>query len=423
MKKLLSYGSLVESPMIVVRIGEYTFGQYSKKGSLGTNSSIKVTYPNYMQSVNVTKIAGAVNNYTISMVYAITQGNDPNLLEKVFSSVANDRKLYITYGDCASPNFVFREEEATILKVSSSIDVSGSRISYNITCVSSSLQLSAGRYDFPALNEKPSDVIRRLLNNNQYGIKDLFYGMKRKDLVDKYSLILSDDKRVRIEAKRGVSILDYLNFLVSCMESTNDKGSDVIQGSRYYLTIIDDIQDEFNGPYFKIHKVKYGIAYDNSLDAYEVDIGYPSENLVTGFSVDNNDLWSILYDYSEKVNKSEYVYKIDNKGNLVTEYSPNITTSTKYNYTTQANKAWWTQVTKYPINATLTIKGLLSPVILMSYIRVNVYFYGSKHISSGLYVVTKQVDNVDSSGYKTTLTLMRVGGDNNLAVGTSTEVN
>ena len=72
MKKLLSYGSLVESPMIVVRIGEYTFGQYSKKGSLGTNSSIKVTYPNYMQSVNVTKIAGAVNNYTISMVYAIT---------------------------------------------------------------------------------------------------------------------------------------------------------------------------------------------------------------------------------------------------------------------------------------------------------------------------------------------------------------
>ena len=54
---------------------------------------------------------------------------------------------------------------------------------------------------------------------------------------------------------------------------------------------------------------------------------------------------------------------------------------------------------------------------------MNVYFYGSKHISSGLYVVTKQVDNVDSSGYKTTLTLMRVGGDNNLAVGTSTEVN
>ena len=423
MKKLLSYGSLVESPMIVVRIGEYTFGKYARSGQTHINSPVKVTYPNFMQSISITKVSGAVNNYVITMVYGITQGSDPNLLEKVFSSVSKDRKIFITYGDCSSPNFVFREEEATILRVTSSVDFSGSRITYQITCVSSSLQLSAGRYDFPAVYEKPSDVIKRLLNNNQYGLKDLFYGMKKTDLVKSRSLILSDDKKVHIEARQNISVLDYLNFLVGCMESLTDVGDEVIQSSRYYMTIIDDIYDDFGGPYFKIHKVKYNIAFDNSMDAYEIDVGYPGDNFVTGFSVDNNDLWTILYDYADKVNKSEYVYKIDNKGNVITEYSPNITTSNKYRYTTQANKAWWTQVTKYPISATITIKGLISPVLLMSYIRLNVFFYGSKHDSSGLYVVTKQVDSVDANGYKTTLSLMRVGGDSSLVVGTSTEVN
>lgn len=421
MKKLLSYGSFVESPMMIVRIGEYTFGRYTKSGSNYLNAPIKVTYPNYMQSLTVQKISGAVNNYTINMVYAITKGNDPNLLEKVFSSVSESRKLYITYGDCSSPNFVFREEEATILKVNSQVDFSSSKIVYTITCVSSSMQLNASRFDFSAREAKPSDVIKQLLRNNQFGLLDLFYGMKG---VNDYSeFISSDDKKVKIEARTGTTILDYLNFLVSCMECETNKKDDYIQNARYYLTITDDVKDEYAGPYFRVSKVFYDIPYDNSLDAYEVDVGYPGNNFVIGFNVDSNDTWSILYNYAEKVNMSDYTYNIDNKGNMVTTYSPNITTATRLNYTSQANKAWWTQVTKYPITATLTIKGLLSPVVLMSYLRLNVFFYGSKHISSGLYVVTKQVDTLDSSGYKTTLSLMRVGGDSSLVVGTAQEVN
>lgn len=68
-------------------------------------------------------------------------------------------------------------------------------------------------------------------------------------------------------------------------------------------------------------------------------------------------------------------------------------------------------MTEFPISASLQIKGLLRPQMLMNYIRVNVYFYGQKHISSGLYIITKQEDNIDMTGYKTTLTLLRIGGD------------
>ena len=68
-------------------------------------------------------------------------------------------------------------------------------------------------------------------------------------------------------------------------------------------------------------------------------------------------------------------------------------------------------MTQFPITARLTIKGLIRPTLLTDYVKLNVYFYGQKHISSGVYVITKQEDNIDSNGYRTTLTLLRVKED------------
>ena len=76
----------------------------------------------------------------------------------------------------------------------------------------------------------------------------------------------------------------------------------------------------------------------------------------------------------------------------------------------EREKTWWSQVTQFPISATLTLKGLLRAVMLMSYIRVNVYYYGKKHNTSGLYIITKQEDSISESGYTTTLSLTRIQG-------------
>ena len=81
---------------------------------------------------------------------------------------------------------------------------------------------------------------------------------------------------------------------------------------------------------------------------------------------------------------------------------------------TQADINWWSKVTQFPINATVTLKRLLRPAILMSYVRLNVYFYGRKHNSSGLYIITQQSDSVNFSGYRTTLSLTRIRGDEDL---------
>ena len=68
-------------------------------------------------------------------------------------------------------------------------------------------------------------------------------------------------------------------------------------------------------------------------------------------------------------------------------------------------------VISFPISSTLTLKGLLKPSILMSYIKLNVYYYGHKHVSSGIYAITKQVDTVDTNGFRTVLSLSRLKGD------------
>ena len=60
---------------------------------------------------------------------------------------------------------------------------------------------------------------------------------------------------------------------------------------------------------------------------------------------------------------------------------------------------WYTKITKYPINANITIQGLLRPATLMQYIRLNTIFPGGhKHISSGLYIVTKTTTCVFTVG-------------------------
>ena len=67
-------------------------------------------------------------------------------------------------------------------------------------------------------------------------------------------------------------------------------------------------------------------------------------------------------------------------------------------------------MTRYPIAATIKLQGLLRPATLMQYVRLNVLFPGGKkHISSGLYIVTKQLDEIGESGYFTTLSLTRIG--------------
>lgn len=141
-----------------------------------------------------------------------------------------------------------------------------------------------------------------------------------------------------------------------------------------------------------------------------IDIGYPENNNIISFDVSDDNGYSLLVNYNGELQQNQYVYKIDNNGKIEYTHVDKVIQDGKRYQVTESDSTWWSQLTSYPITARLVIRGLLRPVTLMSYLKINVLFYGNKYIYSGIYIISGQEDNIDSSGFKTTLTLTRVGG-------------
>lgn len=403
---LVSIPTLVQSPFIIANIGGVTFGTFS--GNYRTNA----TYPNYMESMSVTKVNGTVNTYTLNFHYQVATGQDPNLLDKIFSRATKDRRIILQYGDWMAPNYIYKEEQCIITNVTTRLNMSSSSLDYTLQCTSDAIGLNSTQFNFPARNAKPSDVILQLLSNSKYGLKDVFTGMRNKNVVLSKNLIASNDKKVQLVAQNNTTILNYLNYLVGCMVDNKTPEENRLSTSKYFLTINDDYNNDLGGTYFKVSEVSANAAVYNATDTYELDINYPGDNFVTEFSLNNDQSWAILYEYAGDVKQEEYTYNIRDDGTIETLSSPSLLTSSLTNAKSAYKTQWWSYMTEFPITATLTLKGLTRPSMLMTYVKLNVWFAGGqKHISSGTYIITKQTDSITSAGYTTTLTLLRVGGD------------
>ena len=420
---LLGSLSRVEVPFIKVTIGNYTFGKYEKtnqdvKDADGLfYTAAKIQYPNYLQSLTVQKINGQVNEYSLNLTYPIRPGDDPNFFEKVFSSVNKTRKIIFSYGDISNPTYIYKEEEAIITNIGSSFDIRTGTIGYNVSAISSAKLGSTGSFTFTWETDKegrskPSEEIWKILNNPAYGLKDLFYGMANEDSVRRLGLIPGTDLKVKLEALTNVSPLEAIQYLVSNMTSDSSEFPGF-----YALTINDEITGEttknkvtetLGGPYFKITPVD---KLQEHSEAYEIDIGFPSQNIVMSFNIQNNENYSIYYDWQSKLTDNDYVLRLNDNGEWEKEYAATWNSDNNTHTTKASDKVWWSKITQYPISASITIKGLLRPAVLMQYVHLNVLFFGKKHISSGTYIVTKQTDQIDGSGYRTTLGLTRVVGE------------
>lgn len=405
---LLSTTNRVEAPFVRVEISGFSFGTYEDRGSRNEN------YPNYINSLEVTKINGTVNQYKLSIRYPITHENDPNFFDKLLSSATYTRKIKFMYGDSMLPAYIYRDEEAIITNVESSIDVANAVISYTISAVSASTLTLNGTFKFVTKYAKPSDEIKRVLRDPKYHLTEVFTGMQDASLVDQFNLIAGDDRPVQIPTYVNVSALEYISSLVSLMEPIGTINACKLNSDVYSLTTYEDTSGVYGGPYFKVQRVVSGTSYLKNLCTYEVDIGYPSANIVTSLQIADNANWMMCLDYNADISSSDYVKKIDSQGVERDRFSP-LLNGINF-YVKQSDISWWKKATQYPITLTMEIKGLLKPVVLMQYVRLNVWFYGHKHSSSGYYIITSQVDKIDASnGYRSTLKMIRVGNDEDYA--------
>lgn len=319
--------------------------------------------------------------------------------------------MIISYGDCNSPHYMYKDEEALITQVNQSMNIRASSITYTIQAVSQANLTTQTTHFFPAFDGKPSTKIREILyeQNNMYGLLDVFYGMRSE--AAQVGLIDTGDATVHCDAKT-TSPFDYLNYLVSCMYEDGEDGDDIQNRSKFFIACFDDTTGQYGGPYFKVKKVMKQNQVSSVVDTYEIDVGFPDADLVTNLQINTNDAYSLLYQFQGDLQDSEYTYRVNDFGDIEQQHSPNYLRDNTLYKSTESKKTWWAQMTQYPIQAEITIKGLLRPTLLMSYVRLNVYFYGRKHNSSGLYIITKQIDRIDESGYRSTLSLTRIGKDN-----------
>ena len=376
-----------------------------KIGGVGNSGDV---FPNYIESLSVNKINGRVNRYTINLSYQIRPNEDPNFIDKLIARVGYTKPLKILYGDSVYPDNYFKEEEAIITDVTHNEDVSSARISYTVSAISSIGASIKSNTNFKASTDKPSNQVYKLLYNSgevSNTLLNAFPGMKNKSTVANSGLIPNTDSVVKIPGMANTSPVSYLSTLVSSMKNASGAISS------YFLTYNDD--SKFNGSYFKISEVsKVSSSSDLSASSgsvYSVDVGFPSDNMVMGFQLCDNTYWSLAYKFAGNINA--YEYDIDNVGNIISNKINLINKNSKFEQYSLIDENWWKQVTEFPISAKLTLKGLVTPAMLMSYINVNALFYGQRDMASGLYVVTEENDTISGSGYRTELTLLRVAED------------
>ena len=387
--------NVVEAPFIEIDFNGQTIGSY--------NGSLDI-YPNYISDLQVSKQNGIINQYIIKLVHQIRPGDDSNLLDELLSTVNYD-KIKIKYGDSNSGTY-FQDINAIITNVRMNRSYTNMNISYTVEATSAGELIKTYTTNFPAVTDKPSNVLTSLIYGQNIVsdiIQEAFPGMKNKTFVMSNNLIPTNDAIVNLDAQTNVNIIDYINYLVGCM-SNELSGDTVIRNSTYYSTFVDNDPSNPDGAYIKVTEVTANTnPYGLSDKIYTINVGYP-DNIVYNFSVDSTDSWELLYKNNQKA--KEYFYTIINNGDVEKYYSPSLTSTTSV--MSEINKNWWTQMVKFPLTAQLTIKGLLKPIMLMDYINVDVLFYGQQHITSGVYAITGQTDFLSGTGYKTTLSLVRV---------------
>lgn len=416
-QSLLASAARIQAPWIKITIGKYTFGVYDNAGKIkddkGFYTGFKVQYPSYVKSLNIIKINGQVNQYTLVIDYPVRSCDDPNLIEKILSSVTRTRKIVFSYGDATVPAYVYKDEEAIITKVTQQFNLEASLISYTINAVSATALASSGSFTFVhSVPVKPSAEIKRVLLDSQYGLTKLLRGVNKSNID---SLIDGTDQAVLLDSKTNISPLEYINYLVSCMipegATLEDRTKDLYILTLHDETIFDtsfnNATTNYGGPYLKVTRVSSNTMYMS--DAYEIDIGINTANIVLGFTIDNQENYSLLYDYNSELIPEQYSMKLNDKGKWEQTFAPMFTSGNNQYLTRPEDRTWFTKLTKYPISATIKVRGLLRPASLLQFVRLNVIFPGGNyHISSGLYIVTKQIDEINTSGYTTTLVLTRL---------------
>lgn len=383
----LSRANQIIVPFATVKFGGETFGLTSKR-----NRVTGVLHSDFITGLEIEKYgSGAVNKYTFNMKYVITPETDPNYVDLVLSK-AQDRKISFTYGDISQPEYSYKNEEGIITNVIPRVDYRKNTIDYTITATSSTTLSYSQKKNFDHIIDQPSNQILRVLYDTQYGLLGLLPGMLNRDEVLAKGWIPRNDKKVKISDKRNIAPLDYILYLVSLMEGS---------AGEYFMLKVFDAMDGDKKPHFEI----VSTLSKNRSQMVSIPIGYPGSLPIYDFQVTQDTSIALMVEYRDKMEKGIY-QDYSFRGDLITRdyYSAQIVDGNP-----SVNlRNWWDKMLRFPLNATLVTEGLYLPAEIIQSVYLDVFFFGKRYNHSGEYLITGQKDSISASGYKTSLSLLRI---------------
>ena len=239
-----------------------------------------------------------------------------------------------------------------------------------------------------------------LYDNKETSIQLLGFleGMRNKAETLAKGYIPTNDDTVYIPGLKDASLLERLMQLVSYMHDSS------VIGSSFFLSFGDTVN---NTAFFKITEISQtDISSDNVKNCYYLDVGYPGNSFVTSFTINSDVYWPMFYKYAGTI--PNYSYDIDYSGKLISKQVNPLLLDNKYQEIDVRQMNWWEFVKTYPISASVTIKGLMKPTLLMENVYVYAQFYGEEDMATGLYSIISQQDTINGSGNFTTLELLRI---------------
>ena len=378
----------IEVPFIKASFGGVDFGLTDRY-----NGVTGVRQADFITRLNVKKYgSGAVNQYTLTMVYLIDENSDPNYVDMVLSKATN-REIYFTYGDMSQPEYSYKNEKGIITNVVPNVDYKNNKITYTITATSSTtLSYAVKKKTFPAKTAQPSQEIIRIVKDSSYGIKQLLPGMADITEVLKNGWIPQDDMPIQIAEKKDISPMDYILYLVSLMRGRS--------GNFYFLKIFDSIDG--SSPHFEI----VSTTRKGKEQMLTITVGYPGSIPVHNLTITQDSSTALLVEYRDSLEQPVY-QDYSFRGDLVKKDFYSVQTNKG---TPSANaKNWWDKMISFPISATLVTEGLYVPAEIVQSIYLDIFFFGKRYNHSGEYLIMEQEDDISASGFRTTLQLLRVG--------------
>ena len=289
--------------------------------------------------------------------------------------------------------YSYKNEKAIITNIVPNVDYKNAKITYTITATSSTTLNYTTKKTFSTRVAQPSQVILEVLYDTSNGILEILPGMLNRDEVLSKGWIPQNDIPVQIAEKKNISPIDYILYLVSLMKSTSGE---------FYTFRIFDALNEKQIPHFEI----ISTSHKGQSQMMTIQIGFPGSIPVYDFSVNQDSSIALLVDYRDNL-----------ESGLFQDFSFNGDLITKDYYTSQVNngnpsenmKNWWDKMVSFPLKASLTTQGLYVPADIVQSVSLDIVFFGKRYNHTGEYLIMEQKDQINAQGYRTTLSLLRIG--------------